>query len=323
MKIAIRSLLGLATLVLVVAVYQTPVRAQTAISALVTATCGTPGITLTPGRPGVVTQNNSGQLCVNATVSASISGFAPAGTFATITATNSSASVALPAGAVVAFQNTGTTAVSCTLGVGSATASASQNIIPGGSTVYFTVGANTFGACIDQTGSTSTVVALSGGAGLGTGFGGGGGGGSGGAVTLASGAVASGAYSAGSIAAGAFVSGSVLSGAYASGSLVDITNLSATTAGAVPAKAAYMGVNVGGNIVGLAPGTAGSAGSQVFSVQGIASMTPLLANPGTIGTWGLQASTQNSATPTNMALMAGQFNTTPTTITTGNIRSEE
>lgn len=227
MKIALRSLLGLATLVLVAAGHQTPVNAQTAISALVTATCGTPGITLTAGRPGSVTQNTGGQLCVNATVSASISGFAPGGTFANLTATNASASVALPAGAVVAFQNTGTTTVSCTLGVGSATASASQNIVPAGSTVYLTVGSNTFGACIDQTGSTSNVVALSGGTGLGTGFGGGGGsGGGGGAVTLASGAVASGAYSAGSIAAGAYVSGSVLSGAYASGSLVDITNVS-------------------------------------------------------------------------------------------------
>jgi trimeric autotransporter adhesin len=44
-----------------------------------------------------------------------------------------------------------------------------------------------------------------------------------------------------------------------------------------------------------------------------------LVNPGTIGSWGLAASTQNGTTPTNMALMAGQFNTTPTTITTGNI----
>ena len=42
-------------------------------------------------------------------------------------------------------------------------------------------------------------------------------------------------------------------------------------------------------------------------------------DPNTIGSWGLQASTQNSATPTNGALALGQFNTTPTTITTGNV----
>lgn len=66
-------------------------------------------------------------------------------------------------------------------------------------------------------------------------------------------------------------------------------------------------------------GTAGSASTDVLTVQGIASMTPLLANPGTIATWGLVVSTQNSATPTNAHLIAGQFNTTPTTITTGNV----
>lgn len=66
-------------------------------------------------------------------------------------------------------------------------------------------------------------------------------------------------------------------------------------------------------------GTAGTASSDVLTVQGIASMTPLLANPGTIGTWGLVVSTQNSATPTNGHLVEGQFNTTPTTLTSGNV----
>lgn len=47
------------------------------------------------------------------------------------------------------------------------------------------------------------------------------------------------------------------------------------TAAAVPVNANYLGVNVAGNLVGLAPGTAGTAGTQVFSVQGIASMTPV------------------------------------------------
>jgi hypothetical protein len=42
-------------------------------------------------------------------------------------------------------------------------------------------------------------------------------------------------------------------------------------------------------------------------------------NPQTIGSWGLQVSTQNSATPTNGQLAMGQFNTAPTTITTGNV----
>lgn len=122
-------------------------------------------------------------LQIAGTFSATLGGFAPAGTFATLTATASSASVALPAGAVVIFQNTGTTAVSCTLGVGSATATASQNIVQAASWLALTVGSNTFGACIDVTGSASNLVVLTGGAGLPTGAGGGAGGG--GAVTNA------------------------------------------------------------------------------------------------------------------------------------------
>lgn len=297
--------------------YQTPSHAQNAIQALVTATCGTPGITLTAGKNGPVFQDNTGKLCVNAAVTATVSvtGFQPGGAFATLTATGSSASVALPAGTVVAFQNTGTTTVSCTLGIGSATASASQNIIPAGSTLFLTVGSNTFGACIDQTGSTSNVVALSGGAGLGTGFGGGSsGGGGGGAVTLASGAVAAGAYS-----AGAFVSGSILSGALASGAVVDLTNLStpvaANTATATkgmllggqfdttqktltngqqaalsvsPRGAMFVAVGADGfavtqptatslNAAVVGTGTAGSPAGNILTVQGVASMTPILA----------------------------------------------
>jgi hypothetical protein len=44
-----------------------------------------------------------------------------------------------------------------------------------------------------------------------------------------------------------------------------------------------------------------------------------LVNPGTIGLWGIAPSTQNSTIPTNGQLSLGQFNTTPTTITTGNV----
>jgi hypothetical protein len=124
----------------------------------------------------------SNQLQVSASVTASVTGFAPNGNYASITSAGTSGSVALPAGAVVVFSNTGTTTVSCTLGVGSATAVAGEIQIPASSSVAFTVGSNTFGACIDQTGSTSNTVVLAGGTGLFTGFGGGGGG-SGGSVT--------------------------------------------------------------------------------------------------------------------------------------------
>jgi hypothetical protein len=80
-------------------------------------------------------------------------------------------------------------------------------------------------------------------------------------------------------------------------------------------------------------GAAGSASGGILTVQGVASMTPILAtvsqgtssnlkaqvDPLTIATWGLAASTQNVSSPTNAGLVAGQFNTTPTTITTGNV----
>lgn len=138
---------------------------------------------------------------------ASIAGFQPGLAYANLTASASSGSVALPAGVTVLFQNTGTTAVSCTLGVGSATATANMNIIQPGSSLPFTVGSNTFGACIDQTGSVSNVVVLSGGSGLATGSGGGSSGGGGGAVTIASGGVALGAYAAGALASGSIAAG--------------------------------------------------------------------------------------------------------------------
>ena len=139
-------------------------------------------LTSSTGVPvGVSTAN---PLPVNASVSASITGFTPGGAFATITATGTSIDTALPAGSVVAFQNTGSGGVSCNLTTGAGTATTSQNIIPGGSVVYLTVGTATHASCIDTSGSTPNLVVLSGGSGLGTGFGGGGGSG-GGVVTQA------------------------------------------------------------------------------------------------------------------------------------------
>lgn len=164
---------------------QVPVHAQTQISALVTATCGTPGITLTAGRPGVVTQNTGGQLCVNVTVSASVAGFSSNGSFGSLTATaTTSASTALPSGTVTRITNTSATAtVSCTEATGAATGVVNNIIVEPGSSVSRVNGAFDHIACIDQTGSTgSNLVILEGGAGLGNDSGGGGGGGSSGAV---------------------------------------------------------------------------------------------------------------------------------------------
>lgn len=158
---------------------------------------------------GTATVGTSHPLPITGSFSATISGFTPGLTFATLTATASSASVALPAGAVVAFQNTGSATVSCTLGVGSATALANEIQIAPSSTVFVTVGSNTFGACIDQTGSASNLVVLAGGSGLGTGFGGGGGGGSGGTVNQGTGGASPWLFNMGSMGGTAITSGCV------------------------------------------------------------------------------------------------------------------
>jgi hypothetical protein len=66
-------------------------------------------------------------------------------------------------------------------------------------------------------------------------------------------------------------------------------------------------------------GTAGSASADVLTVQGIASMTPFLTNPGTAANWGVVTTTQNSSSATLGHMVLGQFNTSPTTITSGNM----
>ena len=146
------------------------------------------GQSLLTTKPAFGTMDTTGAICVNATVSASVTGFTPNGNFATLTSTASSADAALPAGVTVELQNTGTTAVSCNLTVGAGTSAASKLVIQAGSTGAFVVGSNTHYSCINQAGdSASNVVVAAGGAGLAVSFGGGGGG-AGGAVTVASGA---------------------------------------------------------------------------------------------------------------------------------------
>jgi len=282
----------------------------------VVATCGS----LTPTEPantngGYFTVDQNGQQCSSAAVSASITGYAPGASYATVTATNSSADVALPTGAVVVASNTGTTAVSCNLTVGAGTATASKDVIQPGSWFAFTVGSNTHLSCIDQTGSASNVVVLSGGSGLPTGSGGGGSGGGGGAITAASGAFASGSIASGAVAAGAFANGAyaALETAIASTN-TKLDTLNATAGAAIPTQAPTVSIggvgiidSAGTNVatvkaastipaatdktlvVGLNPGTsvAGTPTGAIVTVQGVASMTPFLTNPGTAANWAI------------------------------------
>jgi hypothetical protein len=61
-------------------------------------------------------------------------------------------------------------------------------------------------------------------------------------------------------------------------------------------------------IAGSAPGTAGSASANVLTVQGVASMTPILANPGTAASWGITADAGTfTAGTTVSSQIAGQF----------------
>lgn len=103
--------------------------------------------------------------------------------------------------------------------------------------------------------------------------------------------------------------------------------LSLTTAGALRVDASATTQPISGTVT-AAQTTAANlnatvVGTGTFAVQATLQASAATAigkvDPNTIGSWGLQVSTQNSATPTNGGLVLGQFNTAPTTITTGNV----
>jgi hypothetical protein len=73
-------------------------------------------------------------------------------------------------------------------------------------------------------------------------------------------------------------------------------------AGSDGTDARSIATNTSGQPVVVGPGTAGSASGGVLTVQGVASMTPLLVNPNTIATWGLTAAPTTA--PTNYLSVA-------------------
>src|ERR1700722_5689243 len=97
-----------------------PALAQSVSPVLLPNGCGTGNAT---NSLSYLTVDSTLKLCVNATVSASVSGFTSNGNFSTLTATaSSSASTALPTGTVTRITNTSSTAtVSCTESSGTAT----------------------------------------------------------------------------------------------------------------------------------------------------------------------------------------------------------
>ncbi len=115
--------------------------------------------------------------------SATLAGFTPNGNVASRAVSNVSASVALPAGTVVAVTNWGSVTAYLTLSVGAGAAATTDFALLAGATVGLTVGSNTFINAI--TASSTTDLRMAGGAGLVSGYGGGGSAGGGGAVTNA------------------------------------------------------------------------------------------------------------------------------------------
>lgn len=230
------------------------------------------------------------------TASATISGgFTDAATGTPISVTTGGVTGTLPAGTVVAAFNVGTTnAAYCKLGASATTSDI--YLAPGGGWFAFQVGANTQLTCITST--STTTVNMVGGSGLPTGSGGGsGGGGGGGAVTIADGA-------------------NVVEGA-----LADAAATAGGT-GTFSAKLRLMTTQL--NTINTTLGTpfqaGGSIGNTSFAVtQATSSNLKAQVDPLTAASWGIGTSTQNSASVANGHLVLGQFNTTPTTITSGNM----
>ena len=146
-----------------------PAHAQV-VSAYTVSACGAQSNPA--GQPFPLTMDLKGNLCVSASVSASITGFAPASVGTPISVTTGGVTGTLPAGTVVVASNAGATNTAyCALGASSTTA---QQPIPPGGWFAFTVGAATQLTCITST--STTTVNMVGGSGLPTGSGGGGGG---------------------------------------------------------------------------------------------------------------------------------------------------
>lgn len=183
-------------------------------------------------------------LPVSGTFSATLGGFTPAaGATAALSVTSTSSDVALPAGADVVVTNTGTKTAYVRMQAGAGTAVTTDLPIVAGAAAGFHITTATHISAISS-GSDTTTLQIQGGAGLVTGYGGGSssGGGSGGDVNITA------------------VNGTTA-----------LANTGATGAGSLRTTVARDSTT----IAGAAPGTAGSAGSSVVTVQGIASMTPV------------------------------------------------
>jgi hypothetical protein len=130
-------------------------------------------VPIQPGVGPLFTLSNPGH--VSGSFNATFSGFQPTPAYSQLSVGATSSRVPLPSGTVVIVYNTGANGAFVTLGGSTVTATASNDVIPAGGWMAFTVGTNTFLAAIETAGATS--LNISGGSGLPTGVGGGGSGG--------------------------------------------------------------------------------------------------------------------------------------------------
>ena len=232
-------------------------------------------VPILPGVGPLFTASNPGK--ISGSFSASLSGFQPTPAYSQLSVGATSSRLALPSGSVIIVYNTGANAAFVTLGNSSVAATASNDVIPAGGWMAFTVGANTFLAAIETAGATS--LNISGGSGLPTGVGGGGSGGGSGSNpsvgTTGSAAPGSSTYD------GMLVSGGNMVGA------------SGSAWGSAPTGLNVFGVNANVLSSALPTGAATAANQEVTAagtsatsaqaVQGVTGGVPLPTNDANTG----------------------------------------
>ena len=140
-----------------------PAQAQTYLDSGGTVVPGV--VPIQPGVGPLFTSANPGK--ISGSFSASLSGFQPTPSYASLSVGAASSRIALPSGTVVVVYNIGTNAAYVTIGGSSVTAATSNDFVPAGGWMAFAVGSNSFLAAIETTGATT--LNLSGGSGLPTG----------------------------------------------------------------------------------------------------------------------------------------------------------
>ena len=232
-------------------------------------------VPIQPGVGPLFTPTNPGR--VSGSFSTTVGGFQPTPAYTTLSVGATSSRVALPSGTSVVVYNTGSNPAYVALGGSSVTATASNDVIPAGGWMAFTVGSASYLAAIESSGSTS--LNLSGGSGLPTGTSGGGGGGGSGSNasvgSISSAAPGSATYN------GMLVSGGNMVGA------------SGSAWGSAPTGLNVLGVNADVLSSALPTGAATAANQEVTAagtsatsaqaVQGVTGGVPMSANAANTG----------------------------------------